>query len=130
MSSFTDVLEFHRHMCTDQIQDRPKFPDERIVKLREDLIDEEVKELKDAIDFNDIVGVADALADIQYVVNGMAVAFGINLDDVHREVHAANMRKTTGPVREDGKRLKPEGWIGPEIESVLYNQKSLTLIET
>lgn len=47
---------------------------------------------------------------------------GIDLRPVWSEVHAANMRKTTGPVREDGKRLKPEGWQPPDIAGVLRAQ--------
>lgn len=40
---------------------------------------------------------------------------GIDLRPFFLEVHRTNMLKTTGPVREDGKRLKPEGWKPPRI---------------
>lgn len=91
-------------------------------ELRWDLIDEEYWELREAIDEGDIVKAADALADLAYVTIGAAVEWGIDLSAVWDEVHAANMRKVGGPVREDGKRLKPEGWVGPDIEGVLRRQ--------
>lgn len=71
----------------------------------------------------DIVGAADALADMVYVIAGAALVLGVPLDDVIEEVHAANMRKL-GPdgkpiYREDGKVMKPEGWQPPNIAKVL-----------
>jgi hypothetical protein len=40
---------------------------------------------------------------------------GLDLRPFFTMVHHANMLKTTGPIREDGKRLKPEGWMAPDI---------------
>jgi predicted HAD superfamily Cof-like phosphohydrolase len=65
---------------------------------------------------------ADALVDIAYVVEGSNLEFGINSHETLAEVHAANMRKVDGPTREDGKRLKPEGWQPPNIAKVLVTQ--------
>lgn len=67
----------------------------------------------------DIEDVADSLADITYVVLGAAVTWGIPLGPVFEEVCRANDDKVGGPVREDGKRLKPPGWKGPDIAGVL-----------
>lgn len=69
-----------------------------------------------------IEDVADALADIAYVTEGMNQEFGINSDKVFEEVHAANMRKIGGPIREDGKQMKPPGWTPPDIQKVLLAQ--------
>ena len=103
--------------------------------LRMNLIWEEVHELAAALglaydsimdDWFDIgasadtVEVADALADIDYVVQGAALVFGIPQDDTFAEVHRSNMAKVGGPVREDGKKLKPPGWTPPDIAGVLY----------
>ena len=88
----------------------------RDVDLRIDLINEEVMELKDAVEDEDMVGAADALADILYVVFGAAVTWGIPLESVFNIVHEHNMRKVGGAIRDDGKILKPKGWIGPEEE--------------
>jgi predicted HAD superfamily Cof-like phosphohydrolase len=61
----------------------------------------------------------DALCDILYVTFGAAVSMGIDLVPFFNLVHKANMLKSTGPVREDGKRLKPPGWKPPDIEGLL-----------
>lgn len=65
---------------------------------------------------------ADACADLDYVVESARLEFGIDGHPIARAVHAANMLKLEGPVREDGKRLKPEGWQAPDIESELRKQ--------
>ena len=87
--------------------------------LREELIREEFYELKEALAEDDIVGVADALADLVYVVVGAAHTFGIPLDEVLDEVHASNMTKIGGTKREDGKVQKTAGYRPPNIEEVL-----------
>ncbi len=61
----------------------------------------------------------DGLCDLTYVVNGGAVNADIDLARHFDEVHAANMRKLTGPKRDDGKQLKPEGWVGPDHKRIL-----------
>jgi predicted HAD superfamily Cof-like phosphohydrolase len=66
----------------------------------------------------------DAIVDLLYVTYGAAVSMGIDLDPFFAEVHAANMRKVGGPLREDGKRLKPPGWVGPNIDRVLVEARS------
>lgn len=67
--------------------------DPDLVKLRVDLITEEVSELQEAVNNNDFVEVRDALADILYVVYGMQDAFGINGDSDFDIVHSSNMSK-------------------------------------
>lgn len=69
-----------------------------------------------------LVKVADALADADYVVAGSRLAFGINGPPIAALVHASNMAKANGPVREDGKRGKPPGWQPPDIEGELRRQ--------
>jgi len=56
----------------------------KIIKLRLDLIKEEIGELNQAIETNDFIETRDALADILYVVYGMADVLGINIDTVFR----------------------------------------------
>jgi len=53
------------------------------------------------------------------VVYGTALEMGIDLEPHFNEVHASNMAKRGGPVREDGKMLKPEGWLPPDINGIL-----------
>ena len=59
-------------------QPQTEFTNEKIVELRKKLIDEEFNELKDAINENDLIEVADALTDILVVTYGAGVAFGLS----------------------------------------------------
>jgi predicted HAD superfamily Cof-like phosphohydrolase len=121
MSFYTDVKDFHQAFGQ-RIGEKPEFPDREERVLRRKLITEEFNELTDAEYANDIVEVADALADIIYIACGTAVSYGIPLDDVFAEVHRSNMAKLVdGKVirREDGKVQKPEGWTAPDIKGVL-----------
>lgn len=64
-----------------------------------------------------LVSMADALADMVYVIYGTAATYGIDLDNVLDIVHDANMRKLVdGKVLKDehGKIQKPAGWVPPE----------------
>ena len=70
----------------------------------------------------DLVEVADALGDSDYVNEGARLEFGINGLPVAEEIQRSNMAKVGGPVREDGKRLKPPGWTPPDIAEVLRKQ--------
>lgn len=121
-----DVAAFHK-ACDVPILEKPTIPDLTRRELRISLINEECnKELIPAIDkANDIAEVADALADLIYVIVGTALEFGIPLDRVWNAVQAANMAKVdpiTGKVkkREDGKVLKPLGWVAPDINKAVY----------
>ncbi len=84
-----------------EVKEKAGFPDNKITSLRYDLIQEELDELKDAIDRRDIKEVADALTDILYVTYGAGHAFGINLDKCFEEVQNSNMSK----LGEDGKPI-------------------------
>ena len=101
----------------------PTFPEEEIQRLRLDLIEEELDELHYAIANKDMVEIADALGDLLYVVYGAGHAFGIDLDECFKEIHASNMSKL-GPdgkpiKREDGKVLKPDTFFPPDLKSIL-----------
>lgn len=63
--------------------------------------------------------VIDGLCDVIYVAAGCAVEMGIDLEPFYAEVQRSNMAKVGGPIREDGKRLKPEGWTPPDIAGIL-----------
>ena len=121
MSFYTDVRDFHQAFGQ-RVGEKPELPDVSERTLRMKLITEEFNELCDAEQANDIVEVADAIADIIYIACGTAVSYGIPLDDVFDEVHRSNMAKLVdGKVirREDGKIQKPEGWTAPDIRSIL-----------
>ena len=70
----------------------------------------------------DLPELIDALGDLDYVIEGVRAVFGVDGRPVHALIHAANMAKTTGPVRADGKRLKPPGWVPPNVAGELRRQ--------
>lgn len=70
----------------------------------------------------DLPALVDATVDLDYVVEGLRVRLGVDGDPIWAAVHAANMAKSTGPIREDGKRTKPEGWTPPDVEGLLREQ--------
>lgn len=126
MNEFQCVRDFMLAM-EQEVPPSPRIPDRHVLALRVQLVAEEVNELFSAFErirpdltepekLGILVDVADAVADINYVVNGTAVAFGIDGTQVFEIVHAANMRKASGPTSVEGKKLKPSGWVGPELE--------------
>lgn len=97
-----------------------------LAALRVRLLAEEVEEFAVATDERDLVGIADALADIVYVAYGAAVTYGIDLDAVLAEVHRSNMTKLDADgrvlLREDGKVMKSDRYTPPDVASVLREQ--------
>jgi len=121
-TNFELVGDFMESM-DQEVRIKPTFPDDRIQKLRLDLIEEELDELQYGIDNKDLVEIADALTDLLYVVYGAGHSFGIDLDECFHEVHRSNMSKL-GPdfkpiKREDGKVLKPDTYSPPNLKAVL-----------
>lgn len=88
-----------------------------------DLIIEEFKELMIAFGNRDIVEIADACADLKWVIEGLEHTLQIPQQEVWDEVARSNLSKIsqTGKVikREDGKVLKPEGWTPPNIKAII-----------
>ena len=101
-TNFEAVREF-MVACDQEVKTSPAFPDQDTMDLRLNLIEEEFDELQWAVDNRDMVEVADALADILYVVYGMGHSFGIDLDACFDEVQRSNMSKLV-----DGKAVKDE----------------------
>jgi predicted HAD superfamily Cof-like phosphohydrolase len=78
---------------------------------------EESDEFLNSAAIGDMVGVADAIADLIYVAIGTAVQAGIPIDKVWAAVHRCNMqRKAASTERHVYDAAKPPGWIGPEAE--------------
>lgn len=115
-----DIEDFHRVVVGIPDSSTPAI---RRPELRAELIREEAQETVDAILRGDLVEAIDGMCDILAVVYGTAAEFGINLAPFWDEVHRTNMAKAGGPVREDGKRLKPGGWQPPDIAGVLAEQR-------
>jgi predicted HAD superfamily Cof-like phosphohydrolase len=70
----------------------------------------------------DLVAVADALGDLDYVVEGTRLECGIDGAPIAAEIHRTNMNKLSGETRADGKKLKPPGWLPPDIRGLLIAQ--------
>tara|TARA_B100000780_G_C20954159_1_gene380696 strand:+ start:379 stop:720 length:342 start_codon:yes stop_codon:yes gene_type:complete len=102
-----------------EIKNKPVLPEESIIKLRYDLIHEELMELKEALEQKDLKEVADALTDILYVTYGAGHAFGIDLDKCFQEVQESNMSKLDNngkPIyNEQGKVMKGPNYFKPDL---------------
>jgi len=70
----------------------------------------------------DMIGLADGLADLDYVVEGTRQAFGIDGAPIAAEVHRSNMAKLGGPKDANGKIRKPDGWLPPDVAGELSAQ--------
>ena len=114
-----DVRDFHRLMIGQAVTpEQPRRMDDYNGQLRFSLIEEEAREFGAAWDTRDRLAMIDALCDLLYVTLGAAVEMGVELEPFFAEVHAANMKKVGGLIREDGKQLKPANWQPPDIAGV------------
>ena len=106
-----------------EVKTKAALSNNKINELRISLINEELEELKKAIEDNDILEVADALTDILYVAYGAGHAFGIDLDKCFNEVQESNMSKL-GPdgkpiYNESGKVMKGPNYFKPDLSKFL-----------
>ena len=122
MSNFEKVGKF-METFGQEVKNKAEFPEEKIVKLRYDLIAEELEEFKVAIRDKDIKEVADALTDILYVTYGAGHAFGIDLDKCFDEVQRSNMSKLGAdgkPIyNEHGKVMKGPNYFEPNLKKFI-----------
>lgn len=116
----TSVAKFML-LAGQDIPQKPKIPSKEIQDLRIKLIQEELDELKQ--NSSDFVNVADAIADLLYVVIGTAVAYGLDIEPIFEEVHSSNMTKfIDGYRREDGKWIKGKSYKPADIKSQINKQ--------
>jgi len=101
LDALRQVAEFHRTFGH-PIEPEPVIPAEGRCRLRVALIAEELEELQEAIEQGDIVAVADALCDIQYVLSGAVLEFGLGdkFKSLFDEVQRSNMSKTCKTLEE------------------------------
>ena len=119
-NNVTDVFEqvrvFH-YTYGQPVKVNCELPSEDRRELRRRLMQEEYQELLRAEYYDDLVEIADALADIIYIACGTALEYGIPLRDVFNIVKASNMSKLDENgkpiVREDGKILKGPNYFAP-----------------
>ena len=122
MSNFNKVKTF-MNTYGQEVKESATFPENKIVQLRIDLIEEELNELKEAVKNNSIVEVADALTDILYVTYGAGHSFGIDLDKCFDEVQRSNMSKLGSdgePIyNESGKVMKGPNYFAPDLKKFI-----------
>jgi predicted HAD superfamily Cof-like phosphohydrolase len=119
MSNFQSVKKFMQ-IFGQEVKDKAEFPNKKIIKLRYELIKEELEELNQAIKEKDMKEVADALTDILYVTYGAGHAFGIDLDGCFNEVQQSNMSKLGSDKKpiynESGKVMKGPNYFKPNLK--------------
>lgn len=118
-SFFDDVVEWTRHVggrMRSHVGDDSVTPN---LALALELIEEEIGELRDAIEAGDLVEIADGAFDSVWVLCSYAAELGINGNAVWSEIKRSNFEKTGATRRADGKILKPEGWRPPDIKAAL-----------
>jgi len=100
-NALADVAEFHNTFHL-PVLDTPQIPDAERCRLRINLLREELRELEEAIDDNDLIEAADAFADLQYVLSGAILEFGLGdkFKSLFEEVHRSNMSKTCATMEE------------------------------
>jgi len=144
-----DVEEFHLSM-NHGVESIPTVPSQEVIYLRARLVTEEFGEFIAALAGVDdeekfrlvrfvqgfvrayfhgrgpvrpnLVDLADAIADLKYVLEGTNLSFGIDGEPIWDAVHKANMTKKLGGVDEHGKQKKPPGWKPPDIAGLLREQ--------
>ena len=122
MTNFNSVKKF-MEVFGQEVKTKAEFPSEKIVRLRYNLIKEELDEFEQALKDKDLKEVADALTDILYVTYGAGHSFGINLDKCFAEVQNSNMSKlgTDGkPIyNEAGKVMKGPNYYKPDLSKFI-----------
>jgi len=114
-SNFTKIVkEFTKACAEETLPDSPVEMKEDKIAFITKMVNDELQELSEA---SNVAEQADALVDAIYYICDFAVRQGFDLDPIFDIVHKANMSKVVnGRVirREDGKILKPDGWIDPD----------------
>ena len=133
MTNFEKVGNFMKTFGQ-EVKKKPSLSSEKINKLRIDLIEEELEELKSAMSNKDLLEVADALTDILYVTYGAGHAFGINLDKCFEEVQNSNMSKLDDngkPIfNNNGKVMKGPKYFKPDLNKVIkWIDKKLIIVK-
>jgi predicted HAD superfamily Cof-like phosphohydrolase len=123
-TTLDQVKEFHEAYGL-PVLDAPAIDHAQTIKLRINLLQEELDELKAALEQGDIVETLDALTDLQYVLDGAYLSFGLHTvkTAAFDEVHRSNMSKLGAdgkPIRrpEDGKVMKGPNYSPPDLKAV------------
>lgn len=123
------VREFQVAMGQDVDVDASEVINFDLSQMRFKLIEEELSELKSAADWGEslnkkrLCNLLKELADLQYVISGFAVTYGLPLEEAFLLVHESNMSKLGDdgkPIyREDGKVLKGPNYKAPDLRGLI-----------
>ena len=100
IDSLNQVAEFHKTFNAPVLK-KPQIPSNQRCELRVSLLQEELDELSQAIKLGDIVEIADALTDLQYVLSGAVLEFGLGdkFVELFDEVQRSNMSKACNSLQ-------------------------------
>ncbi|HNG07226.1 MAG TPA: nucleoside triphosphate pyrophosphohydrolase family protein [Saprospiraceae bacterium] len=121
------VSKFH-NLFDLPVLTEPVIPAKERCQLRINLIEEELKELKQAIENNDLVEAADTFCDLQYVLSGAILEFGLGkkFRKLFKEVQRSNMSKACNTIQEAEETVKyykenrqTEAFIKPKADKFL-----------
>jgi predicted HAD superfamily Cof-like phosphohydrolase len=117
-NALQQVAEFHT-LFQHPIVSTPAIPENSRAQLRHELLHEEVKELKSAIEERNLVEIADALCDIQYVLAGAVLEFGMGdiFKNLFDEVHRSNMSKA---CQTEAEAQETVAWYAKEKNTNAY----------
>lgn len=126
------VLEFHKvylqEIAKTAVAVEIEFkntdePEDKLLRLRHRLIEEEFFEFDEGFKYRDEVEMLDALCDIIYVIYGMAISIGWDINGALEEVHRSNMSKLGKDgkpiIRDDGKILKGPNYFKPDLHKFI-----------
>lgn len=101
LRALSQVAEFHKTF-KHPILEQATIPTKERSQLRIDLIAEELGELQEAVNDGNLVEIADALCDLQYVLAGAVLEFGLGAQfkSLFDEVHRSNMSKACKTIEE------------------------------
>ena len=128
----TETIEYVRHFFDTfsiPFEGSPNWPDDPTIELRVGLVEEELGEVKEAIDNKDMENLLKELTDLQYVLDGLYLTFGLDRVKIlaMREVHKSNLSKL-GPgntvIRNPaGKVMKGKGYRPAKLDWLTGSQK-------
>jgi predicted HAD superfamily Cof-like phosphohydrolase len=128
-STLEQVQKFHETYGL-PVKPSPDISDEKTNALRINLLAEELDELKEALEAGDMVEVLDALTDLQYVLDGTYLSFGMQSlkTPAFEEVQRSNMSKLGADGKpivrpEDGKILKGPDYFKPDLAQFIKTQE-------
>jgi predicted HAD superfamily Cof-like phosphohydrolase len=118
------VAEFHKTFNA-PILDTPQIPSKERCELRVSLLQEELNELKEAIADNNLVEIADALCDLQYVLSSAVLEFGLGekFPALFNEVQRSNMSKAFANQQEADETIAFYKEKGEEAFSEISGEK-------